>query len=54
VRDGVAVVDLSLTGPRQPEPAWRLAELLSDRRDIKVTVDITFVLATEDHAVATP
>lgn len=54
VRDGVARVELSLTGPRAPEPAWRLAELLSDQRDIKVTVDVTFVLATEDHAVATP
>lgn len=54
VRDGVARVELSLTGPRSPEPAWRLAQLLSDVRGIKVTVDVTFVLATEDHAVANP
>ena len=54
VRDGVAQVELSLTGPRTPEPAWRLAELLSAERGIKVTVDLTFVLATEDHAVANP
>ncbi len=54
VRDGVAVVKVVLSGPRQPEPAWRLAELLSQQERVKVTVDVTFTLATEDHAVATP
>ncbi len=54
VRDGVATVALSLTGPRPPEPAWRLAEMLSEQRGVKVTVDVSFVLATEDHAIATP
>ena len=54
VRGGVATVAISLTGPRPPEPAWRLAEMLSADRGVKVTVDVTFVLATEDHAVATP
>ena len=54
VRDGVAVVKVVLSGPRQPEPAWRLAELLSQQEGVKVTVDVTFTLATEDHAVATP
>ncbi|MBK9971742.1 MAG: DUF389 domain-containing protein [Acidimicrobiaceae bacterium] len=54
LHDGFATVELSLTGPRRPEPAWRLAELLSEQRGVKVTIHITFVLATEDHAVATP
>jgi uncharacterized hydrophobic protein (TIGR00271 family) len=54
VRGDVATVALSLTGPRRPEPAWRLAEMLSEERGVKVVVDVTFVLATEDHAVATP
>ena len=54
LHDGFATVELSLTGPRRPEPAWRLAELLSEQRGVKVTIHITFVLATEDHAMATP
>lgn len=54
VRGDIATVALSLTGPRPPEPAWRLAEMLSEERGVKVVVDVTFVLATEDHAVATP
>jgi uncharacterized hydrophobic protein (TIGR00271 family) len=54
VRGDIATVALSLSGPRPPEPAWRLAEMLSEERGVKVTVDVTFVLATEDHAIATP
>jgi uncharacterized hydrophobic protein (TIGR00271 family) len=53
VRDDVAHVDLSLTGPRQPEPAWRLAEMLAQRRGGAVEVEIDFVLSAEDRAVAT-
>ena len=49
-----ATVTLGLQGPRTPEPAWRLAELLSAERGVQVTVDVVFVLASEDHAVASP
>jgi len=49
-----ATVRVSLEGPRKPEPAWRLAEMLADRRGVKVTVELTFTLATEDNAVAVP
>lgn len=54
VRGNTATVALSLTGPRTPEPAWRLAEMLSEERGVKVVLEVTFVLATEDKAVATP
>ncbi len=54
LRGDHATVKLSISGPRQPEPAWRLAELLSDRRDVRVTVEVTFTLTREDTAVATP
>jgi len=49
-----ATVTLGLQGPRTPEPAWRLAEILSTERGVQVTVDVSFVLAGEDHAVASP
>ena len=49
-----ATVKATLSGPRTPEPAWRLAEMLSERRGVQTTVDVTFTLATEDRAVATP
>lgn len=54
IRGDVATVSLALRGPRQPEPAWRLAEMLSEERGVKVIVNVTFVLASEDQAVATP
>ena len=54
IRDDVATVSLALRGPRPPEPAWRLAEMLSRERGVKVIVNVTFVLASEDQAVATP
>lgn len=54
IHGGDAIVKVTLSGPRQPEPAWRLAEMLSDRRGVKVTVEVTFTLATEDDAVALP
>jgi uncharacterized hydrophobic protein (TIGR00271 family) len=47
-----ATVALDVTGPRKPEPAWRLAELLSDRRGEKVSVTLRFSLAQEDRAVS--
>ncbi len=47
-----ASVALDVTGPRRPEPAWRLAELLSQRRGEQVSVTITFTLAQEDRAVS--
>jgi uncharacterized hydrophobic protein (TIGR00271 family) len=47
-----ATVALDVTGPRKPEPAWRLAELLSDRRGESVSVTLTFTLAQEDRAVS--
>lgn len=49
-----ATVKVALSGPRKPEPAWRLAEMLADRRGVKVTVEVTFTLATQDDAVAIP
>lgn len=54
IRGDSATVKVALSGPTPPEPAWRLAQLLSDRRGVKVTVEVTFTLATEDQAVATP
>jgi hypothetical protein len=45
-------VVLDVTGPRSPEPAWRLAELLSRRRGEQVSVTITFTLTEEDRAVS--
>lgn len=47
-----AKVVLDVTGPRSPEPAWRLAELLSRRRGERVSVTITFTLTQEDRAVS--
>ncbi len=54
IRGGRATVKVTLSGPRTPEPAWRLAEMLSERRGVSTTVEVTFTLATEDRAVATP
>lgn len=54
LRGDHATVKLSISGPRQPEPARRLAELLSNRRGVRVTVEVTFTLTSEDTAVATP
>lgn len=51
--DGVATVVLTLTGPRDPEPAWRLADLLAQRRGQTVEVDIRFTRAEEFRSVAT-
>lgn len=48
-----AEVVIEVAGPRQPEPAWRLAELLADRRDVRVQVSVTFTLTHEDRAVST-
>jgi uncharacterized hydrophobic protein (TIGR00271 family) len=47
-----ATVAIDVTGPRRPEPAWRLAELLSERRGERVSVTVTFTLAQEDRAVS--
>ena len=47
-----ATVRIDVTGPRRPEPAWRLAELLSERRGERVEVLLTFTLAQEDRAVS--
>ena len=44
------MVELDVTGPRRPEPAWRLAEMLSDRRGDSVSVTVRFTLAQEDRA----
>ncbi len=49
---GRATVRIDVTGPRRPEPAWRLAELLSERRGERVEVLLTFTLAQEDRAVS--
>jgi len=48
-----AVVAIEITGPRQPEPAWRLAELLTELRGVRVDVTVTFTLTREDRAVST-
>ena len=48
----VATVELDVTGPRKPEPAWRLAELLSERRGERVTVELSYTLTQEDRAVS--
>jgi uncharacterized hydrophobic protein (TIGR00271 family) len=45
-----ATVELDVTGPRRPEPAWRLAELLSERHGGTVSVTLRFTLAQEDRA----
>jgi uncharacterized hydrophobic protein (TIGR00271 family) len=47
-----ATVTLDVTGPRRPEPAWRLAELLSSQRGERVAVNLTFTLEQEDRAVS--
>lgn len=47
-----STVAIDVTGPRRPEPAWRLAELLSSRRGERVTVDLTFTLEQQDRAVS--
>lgn len=47
-----ATVTIDVTGPRRPEPAWRLAELLSSRRGERVEVNLTFTLEQEDRAVS--
>ncbi len=47
-----ATVELDVTGPRKPEPAWRLAELLSERRGERVTVELSYTLTQEDRAVS--
>ena len=48
-----AEVRIEVTGPREPEPAWRLAEILTDRRGVRVSVTVTFTLTQEDRAVST-
>ncbi|MCB1000279.1 MAG: DUF389 domain-containing protein [Acidimicrobiales bacterium] len=48
-----AEVRIDVTGPRRPEPAWKLAELLSSRRGERVEVSLTFTLTQEDRAVST-
>lgn len=48
-----AEVRLDVTGPRRPEPAWKLAELLSAQRGERVEVSLTFTLTQEDRAVST-
>jgi uncharacterized hydrophobic protein (TIGR00271 family) len=52
VNDDRATVRVDLIGPRDPEPAWKLAELLSQRRNARVTVELTFTLTQEERAVS--
>lgn len=47
-----ATVNLDVTGPRRSEPAWRLAELLSEQRGQRVSVTLTFTRAQEDRVVS--
>ncbi|MFM2070815.1 MAG: hypothetical protein RLZZ623_1078 [Actinomycetota bacterium] len=47
-----ATVRVDLSGPRDPEPAWKLAEMLSERRHARVSVEIRFTLTTEERAVS--
>ncbi len=53
VAKGGATVHLEITGPRKPEPAWRLAEILSDKRGSRVSVSVSFTLTSEDEALST-
>jgi len=47
-----ATVNLDVTGPRRSEPAWRLAELLSEQRGQRVSVTLTFTRAQEDRVAS--
>ncbi len=51
-RDGsTGTIDLVVASPAEPVPAWRLAELVSTREDLKeVDVALRYVLSSEDAA----
>jgi uncharacterized hydrophobic protein (TIGR00271 family) len=47
-----AVIRLDANGPGEPEPTWKLAEMLSRQRGSRVEVDLRFTRIDERRAVA--